>query len=200
MTCAIDVVLRLTQEMLGTIPKDEEVYKTYIESKKPGGGSDGVDIETVEQKGWTGFHRDENGLFVFDYMIKGFLKHWGNLKKDEIGVKALRSKLTDAVYVFPRRIYPTTPNGDHIDEPGGQIERPLRGMTPMGERITLVRSDFLPEGTQFSFRTHIEHTGKGEITPDIVKRLFGLGWLSGLGQFRNGGYGRFEVVSFAVVK
>jgi len=38
--------------------------------------------------------------------------------------------------------------------------------------------------------------GKVRITPELIRTLFENGKYAGLGQFRNGGYGRFEVVAF----
>ena len=55
------VKVRLLTEMLGTVTKDPEVYKTYIESKKPEGITEDeyLTVEKIEEKGWTGFHTDE---------------------------------------------------------------------------------------------------------------------------------------------
>ena len=73
----------LTTEMLGTVPKDPDIYQTYIESKKPDNNTDEeyLTVEKIEERGWTGFHSDENGLFIYDYMIRGFLKNAGNVLK-----------------------------------------------------------------------------------------------------------------------
>src|SRR5512137_136965 len=89
--------IELLTEMLGTVTKDPEVYKTYIESKKPENieEEEYLTVDKIEEKGWTGFHRDENGLFLYEYMIKGFLKHAGNVLKQELKLTALRSKLDD---------------------------------------------------------------------------------------------------------
>lgn len=83
--------IRLTTEMLGTVAKDPEIYKAYIESKKPKDilENESETVTKTEEKGWTGFHSDENGLFIYEYMIKGFLKHAGNTMKDALGIKAL---------------------------------------------------------------------------------------------------------------
>ena len=99
--------LTLVEPMLGTVPKDREIYATYIASKAPDGAADD-EVETVtedlEAKGWTGFHSDDNGLFVYDYLVKGFLKEAGNTLKEQLSVKALRSKLDQFVFVAPRPV------------------------------------------------------------------------------------------------
>ncbi len=183
------VKIKLLTEMLGTVTKDPEVYKTYIESKKPENQLDAeyLTVDKSEAKGWTGFHKNNNGeLFIYDYMIKGFLKAAGNTLKEVVKVKNLRSKIDDFIFIFPRQILlgPT---------PDGVLERPLRAMTMQGPRVTLARSDYVRAGKELDFEiTLVQHK---EVTEDLIKTLLEHGRLMGLGQFRNGGYGRFEVLS-----
>jgi hypothetical protein len=182
------VTIRLITPMLGTVPKDKEVYSTYIESKRPETGADieAKTIQETEEKGWTGFHSDENGLFVYDYFVKGFIRYAGNVLKDELKIKALKSKLTDFLFVQPRRIYLGK------TKPDGVLERPLRAQTMQGPRVTLARSDYVDEGTEIKF--DILLLNHKEITVEKISMILDYGKLQGLGQFRNGGYGRFEVV------
>jgi hypothetical protein len=122
-------------------------------------------------------------------MIKGFLKNAGNVLKDvdEIKVKSLRSKIDNYLFVTPRRVYLGK------TEPEGYFERPLRAMTQKGPRVTLARSDQVNEGLLISFEISlIPHK---ELSWTLIDELFEYGKLMGLGQFRNGGFGRFEVVS-----
>lgn len=180
--------IRFITEMLGTVTKDPEVYRTYIESKKPEteGEDEYLTVEKTEEKGWTGFHKDDHGLFIYNYMIKGFLKNAGNVLKDNLKVKALRSKLDNFLFVSPRRIYLG------VDKPDGVIERPLRAMTMKGPRVSLIRSDMINAGRTIDFElTLIPHK---EINWALIENLFEYGKLMGLGQFRNGGYGQFEIV------
>jgi len=184
------VKIELTTEMLGTVPKDRDVYKTYIESKKPeekNGEDEYLTVEKIEEKGWTGFHSDENGLFIYEYMIKGFLKNAGNVLKEIVKIKNLKSKIDDYVFIQPRKIYLG------MTEPQGVIERPLRAMTMQGPRVTLARSDYVAAGHQLDFEiTLIPHK---ELKESVIKTLLAHGELMGLGQFRNGGYGRFKVIA-----
>ena len=184
-----DVTVRLLTEMLGTVPKDKAIYKTYIESKKPveNKEDESATVPEIEEKAWTGFHSDDKGLFVYDYYVKGFFKHSGNVQKEHVKIKALRSKLDDFLFVTPRRVY--------LDraEPDGVLERPLRAMTPKGMRVTLARSDYVGAGLEFSFTlTALKH--KDINWPQVIPDLLEYGLLMGFGQWRNGGYGRFEVV------
>ena len=176
-------------EMLGTVPKNPNIYTEYIESKKPESLDDEDESLTVEfnpEKGWTGFHSDEKGLFIYDYMMRGFLKNAGNLMKDSMKMKAVRSKIDNYVFVFPRKIYLGKM------EPSGVLERSIRVMVAQGPRTAIIKSDFINEGTRISFDLII--LPNKEITMDIIDSLMVYGQFCGLGQFRNGSYGRFIVV------
>jgi hypothetical protein len=187
--------------MLGTVPKSPEIYADYIATRNPN-GVDETEIETVEkieEKGWTGFHADEKGLFIYDYMLKGFLKNAGEVlasgmqvQKEKKGVlvteklKAVRSKIDKYLFVFPRRIYLGK------EAPDGVVERPLRAMTMQGPRVSLARSDYVDAGIELEFT--ISLLPQREITWEIIEALFEYGKLAGLGQFRSGSFGRFEMV------
>lgn len=108
--------ITLIEPMLGTVPKNKEIYKTYIASKTSEGNlAEEVEtVEEIEEKGWTGFHSDENGLFIYDYLFKGFIKEARNTLKNIVKVKALRSKLDSYLFVFPRRIYLGKTEPDNI--------------------------------------------------------------------------------------
>lgn len=189
----VKVKIKLITDFLGTVTKDPDVYKTYIESKKPeifNGEDEYLTVDKIEQKGWTGFHRDENGLFFYDYMIRGFLKNAGNILKDSLKLKNVKSKIDNCVFVFPRRIY------FNQQKPDGFLERPLRAMTMQGPRVTLARSDYIKEGKEIEFELQI--VDNKEINTEIIREIFEYGKLSGLGQFRNGSYGRFEIMEYQV--
>ena len=183
------VKIRLITDMLGTVPKNKEVYTNYIENKRPAtnGEPETNTINEIEEKGWTGFHCDANGLFLYDYVVKGFIRYAGNVLKDTLKVKNLRSKLTDYLFVQPRRVYVGK------TKPDGVLERPLRAQTMQGPRVTLARSDYVCEGTEIDFTLLLLPNNK-DITEEILESILEYGQYQGLGQFRNGGYGRFEVV------
>lgn len=185
--------LTLLEDMLGTIPKNKEIFTDHIQSKAVERGlltqeqvdEETTSVEQMEEKGWTGFMKDENGLFIFDYMIKGFLKAAGTCLKEQIGIKAMKSKLDNFVFVYPRKI--------HLGktEPDGILERSLRADTPQGTRTCLAKSDSVKAGTELNIEIHLlKHK---EITADTIRELLSYGELKGLGQFRNGSYGRFKI-------
>lgn len=188
------VTIRFMTKLLGTVPKDPEVYASYISSKAPvpeDGEQEIKTVDEIEEKGWTGFHRNMAGIFIYDYTIKGFLKAAyeaceanGIIKK----IPAYKKWFDKLVFVFPREI------SLGITEPDGTLERPLRAMTPRGPRVTLTRSDYIDEGRDIEFQLVLLENSKG-ITWDVINECLAYGELVGLGQWRgSGGYGRFEVV------
>ena len=208
-----EVVLELITKMLGTAPKDPEVYSAYVATKKAefakntGRNAEAAVDETtdeevgtlskeVEERGWTGFHQDENGLFIYEYMVKGFFKtalevlvENGAIKK----IPAYKKWIDRMVFVTPRRLYVGKM------EPDGAKERPLRTMTPKGERVTLAKSDYLAEGTRLKFTVEVLQNTKG-IKWETIASCLEYGAYVGLGQWRgSGGYGRFEVVSITAL-
>jgi hypothetical protein len=182
----------LTTEMLGTVPKDPDIYQTYIESKKPVDVADEeyLTVEKIEERGWTGFHSDENGLFIYDYMIRGFLKNAGNVLKESLKLKAVKSKIDQFVFVFPRKIY----LGKMV--PDGDLKRSLRTMSPVGPRVCIAKSDLVNAGTILDFDLKI--VPNKDIDMSTIDQIMKYGQLCGIGQFRNGSYGRFEVIPESV--
>ncbi len=192
------IKLILTEDQLGTIPKSKEIFKNYITEKARDQKTpeelqqlqieEVASVEELEEKGWTGFHTDEQGLFIYEYMIKGFLKEAGNTMKEIVGIKNIKSKLNNLVFVAPRKMY-FKRNGDYIKSADGVFERSLRVETPMGPRVALARSEFVNAGTELDIEVTI--VPNKEITWKRLLQIFEYGSLKGLGQFRNGGFGRF---------
>jgi hypothetical protein len=192
------VTFELIEPMLGTVPKDPDVYTRYIAQKKDRNGNLLIpdekmiaeEVSTVpdpadelEKSGWTGFHQDQNGLFLYNYVVLGFLKEAGNVLKEQLKIKNLKSKIDQFVFVEPRRIYLGK------DKPDGYIERPLRAMTMQGPRVTVVRSDYVDAGTRFTAQILV--LDNKEINGEVLREILSYGRFRGLGQFRNGSYGRF---------
>ena len=78
----------------------------------------------------------------------------------------------------------------------GPLERPLRTMTPKGERVTVSRSDFVNAGRQVKFTIGLLPNRKG-LNWEVIEMAFEhFGQHMGLGQWRSGGYGRFKLVTW----
>lgn len=196
------VRLRLLEPLLGTVPKSETVFTDYLASlalKRRDGGeriTPEAALELIEEekstlpdreeRGWTGFHEDEHGPFLYDYQVKGFIKEAASIVAlmGITNIANLKNKVDNLVYVQPRRIRLTC-----LDE--YPLERPLRAMTPRGPRVSLLRSDQVPAGEEINFELWVLRNKK-EVTVELLRELLTLGLLKGLGQWRNGGYGRFQ--------
>lgn len=193
-----DVELELTQQMLGTIPKQQEIYKAYIGTKTPlpnDALEEAKDIKEIEEKGWTGFFKNETeGLYIMNYMILGFIKEAGNTLKAQAGIQNLRSKLENFLFVTPRHIPFLDQSGNIKFEADGNLERSLRAQTAQGPRISLARSEYVDAGTRLKFVLTL--LPNKEFDETLVKTLFSYGQFKGLGQFRNGSYGQFNLKEF----
>lgn len=139
------------------------------------------------ERGTTVFFKDEDGNPIFfDYQIKGFLKEAAQVFNGKLGgVKNLRSKIDNTVFVEPRTMPIEMPDGGAITF----NERPLRAQTAQGPRTALARSEQVPALSTVSFELVVL---PGEITEKIVRGLLDYGYYKGIGQWRNGGNGRFN--------
>ena len=176
--------LTLIEPMLGTVAKSKEIFTRYIANERTG-EDEIANVPEGEESGYTGFFTDEEGIFLYDYHIKGFLKEAGNVLKESLKLKNLKSKIDNFVFVFPRKIRLQ-------DAPDGVLERPLRGMTAQGPRVSLAKSDVVNAGLSFEVTIKVlTHKGQ-EIDQEVIESLLDYGALKGLGQWRNGSWGRFE--------
>lgn len=174
---------------LGTQPQ-KDVATEYITSKAidPETGELPADeLETLPkalEKGTTAFHRLNGQPIYYDYQVKGFLKDAGQVFNGLRGVKNLRSKLDNLVFVEPRQIVLNLPEGESMKF----CERPLRAQTAQGPRTGLARSEELPAGTWFECQLVVFD---GPISEPLLLDLLSYGERKGMGQWRNGGRGRF---------
>lgn len=185
------ITLTFTEPLLGTVPKDPEIYSSHVMSKAALSDEQIAEelrsIEVVEEKGWTGFHQDDGHPFLYDYVLKGFLKDACGMLRRATGTRssklnAYKKVIDGLVFVEPRKI-PL----ELKDQKLGVLERPLRAQTAQGERVALARSDYAPAGTEITF----ELTILGQVPMTLLEEWLDYGKLRGLGQWRNGGYGAF---------
>ena len=211
-----EVKFELTEPILGTIPKNRNVFENFVmdqaktEMEKTRAAEDADRVpEEVESRGWTGFYEDSDGHpILMDYQFKGFLKNAANILKGVVGTKTvkvknpkegesptktekgvanLKSHLENTVFVFPRYIQ----LADKVDD---VLERPLRAMTMQGPRVSVMRSDMINPGREYMFELRVLEGSV--VTEKVLRDILSYGELTGLLQWRNGGYGRFKVTSF----
>jgi len=186
-TTNYSLTIRFTEPLLGTQPQ-KQVATEFLASKIDGGELPEDEQETLPEmleKGTTAFHRLDGKPILYDYQIKGFLKEAGQVFNGLRGVKNLRSKIDNLVFVMPRRFVLAIPNGAPIEF----LERPLRAMTAQGPRTSLARSEMLPAGTSIECQIEVY---PGPISEALLTDLLSYGAKKGMGQWRNGSYGRFE--------
>jgi hypothetical protein len=146
-----NITLTFTEPLLGTVPKDKEIYTSYIASRAALQDEQLAEelesVEHIDEKGWTGFHQEDGRPFLYDYVVKGFFKDaCGMLRRapdtQSKKITAYKKVIDGLVFITPRKIWL-----DLDGNPLGVIERPLRAQTAQGERVALARSDSAPAGT-----------------------------------------------------
>lgn len=78
----------------------------------------------------------------------------------------------------------------HEDGSEFYLQRSLRAMTAQGPRITLAKSEVVEEGAKLIFNMYV--MDNSPLTEAILHRIFDYGKMTGLGQWRNAGNGRFS--------
>ena len=186
-----NVTLTFTEPLLGTAPLDKEIYSTYIAEKRVGNGSafPTDELDTIqEDKGKTGFHRVNGQPILYDDMIKGFFKDTCGLLSRVEGtqstkLKAYKKIIDGLVFIHPRQL-PIQVVGDITT-----LERPLRAQTAQGERVALAHSEMIAAGSALTFTVNVL---SDKVLPlALLQEWFDYGQYRGLGQWRNGSYGRF---------
>lgn len=189
----LHIKLTFTEPLLGTSPANEDIYRDFIGSKAPDAQSVEDEVaalgaDVVAKKGMTVFPRMEDGRpFLYDYQIKGFFKDsCGGLRKvngsKSSKIKAYKKEIDKLIFPQHRQI-PIDFDGEMQ-----KCERPLRASTAQGERISLSCSEQIPAGATCQFDVVLlsdEHE-------KLVREWLDYGCLSGIGQWRNSGMGRFS--------
>lgn len=202
----LEVDLTFTNTMLGTKPKNVQLFEDYVAKLAPTADLTAEEMETAremeaeikERSGTTIFHRKNGKIFINDFMIRGFFKEKLTVLKmipdssaEYLGTP--RGKIDSLVFVTPREIFLNLPEGTDV----GILERPLRVDTMKGPRVSLARSETVPEGTTCKFTIEAlspRVRGKDkhilEWKPLLIEAL-DIGKWNGIGQWRNSGAGSF---------
>ncbi|MDD5381882.1 MAG: hypothetical protein PHG53_09650 [Phycisphaerae bacterium] len=194
------VRIKFVEPVLGTLSGNKDAATDFILSKNPAKVPAQDEIEALPEdealeKSSTIFPREDGRPFIWDYQLKGFFKDSclalimsGKMTQEElkkIGLtKYLYKRTIDMMlFVRPRKMFLTIPEGGKIEF----CERPLRGQTMRGERISLARSEMLPAGTTFEAEIML----LDKKLEDFLKPWLDYGALRGLLQWRNSGMGSF---------
>lgn len=203
MSTILKVKITFITPVLGSAPADTEIYNTYIAANSPNAGEEAACIpdEKFDIKGKTVFLRDADGNpLLWDYQIRGFFKHacgiikLANTKSASAKIKAYKKYIDGMVFVYGagkdgsvkpdemRRKIPINYDGEI-----GDLQRSLRADTAQGPRVSLANSEKIEAGAYAYFYIDL-------LNDDMQKAV--MEWLdygkyNGLGQWRNGSYGRF---------
>ena len=187
------IEIELIEEMLGAQNADKEIHREFIASKSADAAKIKEELaalpaEELVEKSMTVFAREEGNPIIWDYQIKGFFKDACGMlrrvpKTKSNTTKAYKKIIDGLIFVAPRKIALQLQEGEGL----GNCQRPLRGKTPQGERISLANSESVPAGTKAIF--HIELFDSTH--EKLVREWLDYGKLRGLGQWRNSGKGRF---------
>lgn len=185
--------------LLGSQPASRALRTEFIASKAPSP----ADVEEednmlgdIEERGLTVFLRDDNNdsLIMLDYMLRGYIKGALEGLVEQTGIKQPRSKVDRYVFTGPRRI-PILRDGEEIIDEDDQLERPLRAETMRGPRVSLAASEMidLPWSVELVVTLLPNPASKSSapVTWEAIETALDYGQYQGLGQWRNGGYGRF---------
>ena len=161
------------------------------------------EVEDNEDSRLTVFYRANYEDFLVPvirgHQILGFFKHGMNAFKDVFGVKNPREKVSRYVRVRPFNIFiyekELSPE-NLVDDVDGILERPLRALTPQGERISVVKSEFIKSNQDKIIQFEVILFKNKDITFDMLETLMReYGKFNGISQWRNTGfYGSFEVL------
>lgn len=168
-------------------------------------GSTGDEGQEGNELAVTGFSSDPatGRLHLWDFQLMGYLKSVAQTLAVKIpgqrveAVSAL-TQIQRLVWVFgadsedpmERRLY-LTRDGEFLTEPEPELmDRPLRAMTAQGERVSIAISEQLHPPCQCRARIVLLRGCK--LKTEQLEEVLAYGMFQGLGQWRSGGWGRFQ--------
>ena len=201
-----DVVLHVPERLVGGIPKNPELIKSWLAGRGVTLGVEAVveaekeklDGQLIQEGAWKGFYSDSTGLFIEERNPRGLLKDSAKANPNcgTKTVKAALKKLTVNLRIDPVRIYPTNAEGKPFTEPTGSEERAVHVMTPQGPRTALKKSDYVRDA-RLSFRLTASHP---DLSEAFLRDLLDYGqWFLGIGSDVSQGEGKYIVEKFEKV-
>ena len=200
-----DVELRFSTPFASSTPKNPKDIERMLEARAPSKPPEDATplpelAERVEQevgateeveRGYATFKKDGAGLYYEARCVRAHIKDCANQLQGMLGIKALKAKVANRVYVHPEKIWLGR------EEPDGSETRIIHAMTMKGPRSSLKTIDFLNDVTlKFQLRV----LDDGVITDDLLNSIFEYGAEHGMGQERSQDWGKYTVVSLAPVQ
>ena len=198
-----NVTLKLRDKLVGGYPKNPEAEAAMLKAR---GLEDlippPVDPTTLSEedqkalkeqaiaKSATGFKSNGQGLYLESRQIKAMLKEAANVTKVMLGLKNMKSKIAERVFIEPTEIYLGK------DRPDGTDTRIVHAMTMQGPRSSLKFCDFILQ-PEVSFR--LRTLNDGLITGEYLRTLLEYAQENGLGADRSQDFGKFDVIKFEAI-
>lgn len=189
-----------TTSILGSSPANPAVRSAYLASKAkdPTGLSEeeSAYLPDDEQKGITVFLQDDKdaSCMYLDYQIRGFFKSALNALEYDNKIKQAKSKVDKYLFIAPRKIH-ILKDGKRVYDTDEDCERSLRADTMQGPRTTVAASEQINAPWEMTFTVRlIQNSGSkssAALMFEAIEDALDYGQLCGLGQWRNGGHGRF---------
>ena len=204
--------LTFTEPLLGSQPLNRELLEAYIASKAPTTEATLEEVdntpqeEKVENKS-TGFASDGNSLLMWDYQLRGMFKETmkvmielGETVNPSLNVWNIHGAVDNFLFVNPRRIYLRNADGSNITKAHDFLQRSIRVKTAQGDRVAIARSEKVDPGSWLEFEVRLMVSDKknkkaekvSKIEPEDLKNCLLYGSQRGFGQWRSGGYGRYN--------
>ena len=219
-TLELVVKLSFISDILGTAPSPELLKRDFFktigkkalkDAKKLEEKTEGLSTEAYTEEDYkvskssdeeknneitqiTYFRKDNKGIYLPNFMVKGFLKAAAQALKEQINLPNPRAKIDRYVFIFPNKIY-LYRNGKVLKKHKDEYIRPIRAMTPKGERTSLVSSERIEASEDNPITTDeikIVLIKNKEINLEKLKKMLEYGFYSGISQFRSAGFGRFK--------
>jgi len=194
-----EVELQFTTNFASSTPKNPEDIKAMLEARSPNTPPAGAipleqlaekvgeEVEASEEveRGFATFKRDDEGLYYEARCVRGHIKDCANQLQGLLGIKALKAKVANKVYVEPQKIRL------NIDVPDGNETRIIHAMTNRGPRSSFKFIDYVTDARlKFSLRV----LDDGVIDKGILEAIFEYGGTHGIGQERSQDWGKYNLV------
>lgn len=184
--------------ILGGMPASKAVYTEFIASKAPNPHDDDEIIENLrerEEKGITVFARNNRDqICILGRHLKGYMKEALMALKAQYDIGSLKNKIDTLFFVDPLFI-PFKRGDEYIIDEDDMLERPLRAETAQGPRVALQSSEMILDPWEVVFEvTLFPNNGsakKQNLCWEAVELALDYGAYHGIGQWRNGDYGKF---------
>lgn len=199
------IMIQFRDKILGGVPKTKEMLKAWLETrgmedkfeelKDDIDGEFPEDTTEKEKRAWTGFLKNDNGLYMSNHQVKALFKECANTIKMTTmrGNKGLKQILQHGVVVEPAQLYYQPCH----HAPDGYIEMAAHVGVATGKRAILKRHDYLIQ-PKLEFEVWVPDAINvgGLLSEYKLKILVGLGATNGLGCCRSQGYGQFIVLEW----